>query len=129
MILEAREGSSQVLYASNESIAGEIVSLAKQYIEDEELITCDSDHNAKFDVYRNCFRDLSILLLNRLIEEFGSVWEVTTGSVDHCFSINTIDDGHREEYFLTVGNIYFQIFRFYAKEKKIVWHWWICKDL
>lgn len=120
LIREAIDGSYQVLYASNETTGKEIVSLVRHVLTEETIVTCDGDPNAQFDVYRNCFRDLSIILHNRLVELFGSVWEVTAGSVGQCFTINVIDDNQREEYFLTIANIYLQVFRFYAKEKQII---------
>jgi len=105
----AREAKPEIIYSADEEKANIIISVAKETIFDE-LASCMKT-NPEFDVYKTCFRDLSIYLHNNLEKKFGPYWIVTTGRVAHCFMISTPEPEH-EEYFFRFGEIYFEVFKY-----------------
>lgn len=109
---EARNGTPDVLYMSNETEAHSIISVAKESLNSEDLINCYDSTDAQFDVYRNCFRDISIDLNNKLMELSDRQWFITIGSVNHCFMISNNYNNNRDEYFFKIANIYFEIFKY-----------------
>lgn len=123
MLTDAHKGSAQVLYAANQTTVEAIISVAKEVLLDEDMISCwHSKPGAQFNVYKNCFRELTLILHNKLMFKIGLHLVVTTGTVDHCFTIVVINESDREEYFFTIGDIYFEVFKyknqFIAKEEQ-----------
>jgi len=105
----ARDGKTDVIYSSDEEKVKGVVSVAKETLL-EDIASCmkiDPD----FDVYRTCFRDLSIYFHNNLEKKFGPQWIVTTGKVANCFMITTSNPEH-EEYFFRIEDIYFEVFKY-----------------
>jgi hypothetical protein len=109
LFVGAREGSSEIFYSADEEKANQIISVAKEALA-ENIASCYRT-NPEFDVYRSCFRDLSVFFHNKLEKKFGPQWIVTTGRVAYCFMITTIDS-EKEEYFFKIGDIYFEVFNY-----------------
>ena len=112
LVLEAQNSTAQILFGHNESTADAIVKIIKECLVSEYIYNCFEEPKPEFDVYKNCFRDLSISVHNSLYRELSGYWVVTTGTVDHCFTINVINESQSQQYFLQIGNIYFEIFNF-----------------
>jgi hypothetical protein len=109
LLVGAREGSPEILYSANEEKMNLIISVAKETLA-ENIASCYKT-NPEFDVYKSCFRDLSVFLHNKLEKKFGPQWIVATGRVAYCFMITTIA-AEKEEYFFKIGDIYFEVFKY-----------------
>jgi hypothetical protein len=109
LLVGAREGSPEILYSANEEKMNLIISVAKETLA-ENIASCYKT-NPEFDVYKSCFRDLSVFFHNKLEKKFGPQWIVATGRVAYCFMITTIA-AEKEEYFFKIGDIYFEVFKY-----------------
>jgi hypothetical protein len=109
LLVGAREGSTEILYSADEEKANQIISVAKEALA-ENIASCYKT-NPEFDVYRTCFRDLSIYFHNKLEKRFGPQWIVATGRVAYCFMVTNIE-AEKEEYFFKIGDIYFEAFNY-----------------
>jgi hypothetical protein len=109
LLVGAREGSLEIFYSADEEKANLIISVAKETLA-EQIASCYKT-NPEFDVYRTCFRDLSIYFYNKLEKRFGPRWIVTTGRVAYCFMVTSIES-EKEEYFFRIGDIYFEVFKY-----------------
>jgi hypothetical protein len=109
LLIGAREGSPEILYSADEEKANLIISVAKESLA-ENIASCYKT-NPEFDVYRTCFRDLSIYFHNKLEKRFGPQWIVTTGRVAYCFMVASMNY-EKEEYFFRIGDIYFEVFKY-----------------
>ncbi|UXI17548.1 LIM-type domain-containing protein, partial [Sarcoptes scabiei] len=103
----ARKEKYEIFFTSNENKITEIIEVAKNIIT-IEFPSCQQDyHPNKFDIYRNCFRSLSIEFHNRLSMRFQSHWFTMIGRSHYSFMITTIQS-KRNEYLFRIGEIFFQ---------------------
>ena len=66
----------------------------------------------KYDEYRNCFRDLSIELHNRLETNLPNAhFFVCSGRLNYAFMVTTINS-KRKEYFISIGDILFELLEY-----------------
>lgn len=112
IIQHARSSTPIIRFASNNSIADRISSIAKAVVA-QSWYSCEKNIPVgEYDTYKNCFRDLAIELHNKLEMKMPeSHFFVSAGRIHYAFLVTTIHS-KRREYFITIGDIMFQLLEY-----------------